>query len=234
VIDKDKLETKVDVAVDKSKKLINKHESGSNVMEKHLRSDVKVVKEEYRANISKPTEEIERNNTVDSNKFNFAILGTPIRSSASMQPYGAMISASLNTKFDGYQRNYANFRAQTAFYQRELLKIDRKSDLLKYRWEDESGVIPQTLDELKGILEQFKNEEQPRIDTVLDTLNDNLEETKSVISKIDDTLDFVPDVVSSFGKYSKLIKIGLAVFVGVVFLDFVVAFFVLLRMALGL
>ncbi len=234
VIDKDKLETKVDVAVDKSKKLINKHESSSNVMKKSLRSDVKVVKEEYRANISKPTDEIEKTNIVDSNKFNFAILGTPIRSSASMQPHGAMISAVFNTKFDGYQRNYANFRAQTAFYHRELFKIDRKFDLLKYRWEEEPGVIPQTLDELKGVLEQFRNEEQPRIDTVLDTLNENLEETKSVISKIDDTLGFVPDVVSSFNKYSKLIKIGLAIFVGVVFLDFVVAFFVLLRMALGL
>ena len=145
-----------------------------------------------------------------------------------------MISATFNTKFDGYQRNYTNFRAQTAFCHTELFKIERKCDLLKYRWEEEPGVIPQTLNELKEILEQFRNEEQPKIDTVLNTLNENLEETRSIISKIDDTLSFVPNMISSFGKYSKFIKIGLVVFVGVVFLDFVVAFFVLSRMALGL
>jgi len=234
IVNKNKFETKVDVAADMSKKLVNEHESDSNAIKRSLNSDVKVKKEEYRANIVKPVENIKRDNVVGLNKLNFAISGIPKHSMASMQPHGAMISATFNTKFDGYQRNYANFRAQTAFYQRELLKIDRKSDLLKYRWEEEPGVIPQTLDELKGILEQFRNEEQPRIDTVLDTLNENLEETKSVISKIDDTLGFVPDAVSLFNKYSKLIKIGVGVFVGVVFLDFVVAFFVLLRMALGL
>lgn len=208
--------------------------SGTNVRNRSIRSDIKINKEEYRANISKPVAGTEKRNIEALSQLNFAIAKKSKYSLGAIQPHGAMISAVFNTKFDGYQRNYANFRAQTAFYHRELFKIDRKFDLLKYRWEEEPGVIPQTLDELKGVLEQFRNEEQPRIDTVLDTLNENLEETKSVISKIDDTLGFVPDVVSSFNKYSKLIKIGLAVFVGVVFLDFVVAFFVLLRMALGL
>lgn len=234
LIDKDKLKLKADIAGDESKKSKYELESDSKNMKKTIHSDVKVDKEEYRVNISKPVAGIEKQNIEGVNQLDFALSSTPKHSMASMQPHGAMISASFNTKFDGYQRNYANFRAQTAFYHRELFKIDRKFDLLKYRWEEEPGVIPQTLDELKGILEQFRNEEQPRIDTVLDTLNENLEETRSAISKIDDTLDFVPDVVSSFNKYSKLIKIGLAVFVGVVFLDFVVAFFVLLRMALGL
>lgn len=207
--------------------------SAANVRKSSVRSDVKIDKEEYRANISKSVAGVEKRNIEALSQLNFSIAKKSKFSLGAIQPHGAMISAVFNTKFDGYQRNYANFRAQSTFYHRELFKIDRKFDLLKYRWEEEPGVIPQTLDELKGILEQFRNEEQPRIDTVLDTLNENLEETKSVISKIDDTLGFVPDVVSSFNKYSKLIKIGLAVFVGVVFLDFVVAFFVLLRMALG-
>jgi hypothetical protein len=68
VIDKNKFETKVDVAADKSKKLTNEHESGSNVVKRSLRSDVKVEKEEYRANIAKPVEKIERKNVVGSNK----------------------------------------------------------------------------------------------------------------------------------------------------------------------
>ena len=86
---------------------------------------------------------------------------------------------------------------------------------------------------MKGILVQFKNEEQPRIDTVLDTLNENLEESGAALSKINDTFGFVSDIVSCANKYSKVVMIGLAVFVGVVFLDFVIAFFVLLRWALG-
>ena len=232
-IDRDKFKQKVDIARDELKISEHKIKSSNNAMKKTIPDDIKVDQEAYRANIPKPVAGIGGDNQEKLNQSDLAVFNSPKRSMVSMQPHGAMISASLNTKFDGYQRNYANYRGQTSFYQRELFKINRRTDMLKYRWEEEPGVIPRTLDELKGILVQFKNEEQPRIDTVLDTLNENLEESGAALSKINDTFGFVSDIVSCANKYSKVVMIGLAVFVGVVFLDFVIAFFVLLRWALG-
>jgi len=43
-----------------------------------------------------------------------------------IQPHGVKVSAALNTKFEGYQRNYAFFRAKENFYDRELFKIGKK------------------------------------------------------------------------------------------------------------
>lgn len=96
---------------------------------------------------------------------------------AMMQPHGARISASLSTKFDGYQRNCDFLKAQKAFYHRQTLKLDRKYELLANKWIEEPGIVPKTLDELHGVLGTFRTEEQPRIDQFLDTLNTNIPQT---------------------------------------------------------
>ncbi len=90
---------------------------------------------------------------------------------SSMQPYGARISASLSTKFDGYQRNYDFMKAQKAFYARQSLKLDKAYDKMANKWVEVPGVIPGTLEELHGVLKRVKTEEQPRIDLLLDNLN---------------------------------------------------------------
>lgn len=132
---------------------------------------------------------------------------------ARIQPQGAKISAVLNTKLDGYQRNYACQRAKTNFYDRELFKIDRKIDKIKYRWEEKPGVIPEMLEELRKILVRVRSEEQPRIETVLDSI-------QGMISFID--------------KNSNMIKIGLGVVGAVIFLDLLFGLIVLLKMVLGI
>jgi hypothetical protein len=96
---------------------------------------------------------------------------------SSMQPYGARISASLSTKFDGYQRNYDFMKAQKAFYARQSLKLDRAYDKLANKWVEVPGVIPGTLEELHGVLKRVKTEEQPRIDLLLDNLNTQIPRT---------------------------------------------------------
>ncbi|WP_292462662.1 hypothetical protein [Methanolobus sp.] len=90
---------------------------------------------------------------------------------SSMQPHGARISASLSTKFDGYQRNYDSMKAQKAFYARQAQKLDKKYEKLANKWVEVPGVIPGTLEELHGVLNRVRTEEQPRIDILLDNLN---------------------------------------------------------------
>ncbi|MDP2218035.1 MAG: hypothetical protein Q8J68_12200 [Methanolobus sp.] len=90
---------------------------------------------------------------------------------SSMQPHGARISASLSTKFDGYQRNYDSMKAQKAFYARQAQKLDKKYEKLANKWVEVPGVIPGTLEELHEVLKRVRTEEQPRIDILLDNLN---------------------------------------------------------------
>ncbi|MDW7731236.1 MAG: hypothetical protein SCH66_02275 [Methanolobus sp.] len=101
-----------------------------------------------------------------------------------MQPHGARISASLSTKFDGYQRNYDLLKAQKAFYHRQTLKLDKRYELLSNEWVDEPGVVPKTLDELHGVLSNLRTEEQPRIDMFLDTLNTNIPQTLNELNGV--------------------------------------------------
>ena len=178
------------------------------------------------------------------------------------QPHAARISASLNTKYDGFQKNYEFLKAQTAFYERQLLKLDRSFELLTYRLEDEPGVIPQTLDEVHGVLEHLHSEEQPRIDAVLDTLNENLEgsketittlkenleeskeaistlkenleESKEAISKVNASLDSLQGSFSFFEKNSGMLRTGALVLGGLVVLNLFFGLIVLFRAALGI
>ena len=178
------------------------------------------------------------------------------------QPQAARISASLNTKFDGFQKNYEFLKAQTTFYERQLLKLDHRFELLNYRWEDEPGLIPQTLDEVHGVLEHLHSEEQPRVDVVLDTLNENLEGSKEAIStlkenleeskevlstlkenlegskeaisKVNDSLDSLQGSFSFFEKNSSMIKTGALVLGGLVVLNLFFGLIVLFRAALGI
>jgi len=96
---------------------------------------------------------------------------------SSMQPYGARISASLSTKFDGYQRNYDFMKAQKAFYARQSLELDKAYEKVANKWVEVPGVIPGTLEELHGVLKRVKTEEQPRIDLLLDNLNTQVPRT---------------------------------------------------------
>ncbi|SFM18015.1 hypothetical protein [Methanolobus profundi] len=168
---------------------------------------------------------------------NIARLATSIKapgnSMSMMQPYGAKISASLSTKFDGYQRNYDLMKAQKAFYFRQSLKMERKYELLSNKWEEVPGVIPQTLDELHGVLENIRTEEQPRIDLLLDNVNATLVEAQGTVEKANDTMDSVKNALSILDFDTKYLKLGGMVIGGLIVLDLFVGSIVLIRMALG-
>ena len=164
-------------------------------------------------------------------RVNMVLARRSQKSLATIQPQGVKVSAALNTKFEGYQRNYASFRAKENFYDRELLKIGKKVDKIKYRWEDKPGVIPQTLGEFKAILERVRAQEQPRIETTLDLVNSNLEVSRETLSGFNSTLDSVKGITYFINKNSTLILIGLGIFGAVIFLDLLLALIVLVKMA---
>ncbi|WP_340818773.1 hypothetical protein [Methanolobus sp. WCC4] len=170
---------------------------------------------------------------------NIARLATSVRkgtatSMSMMQPYGAKISASLSTKFDGYQRNYDLMKAQKAFYFRQTLKMEKKYELLANKWVEEPGIIPKTLDELHGVLHNVRTEEQPRIDQVLDNVNATLEEAQGTVEKANETMDSVKNALSILDFDTKYLKIGGMVIGGLVVLNLFFGLLVLIRMTLGL
>ncbi|WP_406659591.1 hypothetical protein V7O66_06995 [Methanolobus sp. ZRKC3] len=162
-----------------------------------------------------------------------AIDKMPKYSTMTMQPHGAKVSASLNTKFDGYQRSYDLMNAQKAFYFKKGLRLERKYEKLANRWEEVPGIIPKTLDELHGVLKNVRTEEQPRIDLVLDNLNANLEESKETLSKANDTMDSINSALSILNFDTKYLKLGAMVLGGLVVLNLFFGLIVLIRMSLG-
>jgi hypothetical protein len=163
-----------------------------------------------------------------------SIKKSPGNSMSMMQPYGAKISASLSTKFDGYQRNYDLMKAQKAFYFRQSIKMEKKYELLSNKWEEVPGVIPKTLGELHGVLENVRAEEQPRIDLLLDNVNATLEEAQGTVEKANDTMDSVKNALSILDFDTKYLKLGGMVVGGLVVLNLLVGLIVLTRMAFGL
>ncbi|WP_342305646.1 hypothetical protein [Methanolobus sp. ZRKC5] len=162
-----------------------------------------------------------------------AVSKSPGHAMSAMQPHGAKISAALSTKFDGYQRNYDLMKAQKAFYFRQSLKMEKKYELLSNRWVEEPGLIPKTLDELHGVLENVRTEEQPRIDLLLDNFNTTLVEAKGTVEKANDTMDSVKNALLILDFDTKYLKMGGMVIGGLVVLNLLVGLIVLIRMALG-
>ncbi len=170
---------------------------------------------------------------IDMARMATAVNKSPGYAMSAMQPHGAKISAALSTKFDGYQRNYDLMKAQKAFYFRQSMKMERKYELLSNQWIEEPGSIPKTLDELHGVLENVRTEEQPRIDLLLDNVNAIMVETKGTIEKANDTLDSVKNALSILDFDTKYLKMGGVIIGGLIVLDLFVGFIVLIRMALG-
>ncbi|MDG6243683.1 MAG: hypothetical protein QCH31_04725 [Methanolobus sp.] len=162
-----------------------------------------------------------------------AVSKSPGHQMSAMQPYGAKISASLSTKFDGYQRNYDLLKAQKAFYFRQSLKLEKKYELLANKWVEEPGIVPKTLDELHGVLKNVRTEEQPRIDLLLDNVNETLEEAKGTVEKANETMDSVKNALSILDFDTRYLKLGAMIVGGLVVLNLFVGLIVLVRMALG-
>ena len=158
----------------------------------------------------------------------------PRFSAIAMQPAGFKISSTLNSKFDGYQRNYAMADAKVNFYNRELALVGKKINRIKFKNVDVPGVIPKTLDEVHQTIERFRTEEQPRIETILDSVNDNLTESKEALANAKDLIGSLQGPFEFMSKNAGMIKIGATVFGGIIFLNLFMGLIVLTRAAFGI
>lgn len=174
-----------------------------------------------------------------STEANISDIRNSLRSSGKLslekaQPAGARVSASIATKFDGYQRNFDHILAQRSLYERQLHKLEKEELMLTHVWKDKPGIIPQTLDEAHGVLESLHRDQQPRINTVLDNLNDNLKESKETFSKANDTMDSVQKSLSIFDFNTTWLKYGVMAIGGLVVLNLLMGLIVLTRTAFGI
>lgn len=202
-------------------------------IDREISRDMAVEEREMRTAAATYTPEIAKPSMEAISSMKRAVAKGPKYSMMSMQPHGAIISASLSTKFDGYQRNYDLLKAQKTFYYRQSLKLERKYELLSNKWVEEPGIIPKTLDELHGVLKNVRTEEQPRIDQLLDNLNANLTESQETLSKANDTMDSIQNALSFMDMDTGKIKMGAMVIGGLIVLNLFVGLIVLIRMALG-
>ena len=87
----------------------------------------------------------------------------------------------------------------------EIKKIDKEIHGILY---NEPGVLPTTIYNTKEILERFNTIEQPKIETTLDSINDNLIESKKAINNVNATFE---RVIGFVDKHNLLFKISLGV-----------------------
>ena len=152
----------------------------------------------------------------------------PNFSKATMQPnIMKMMSGFTESKYYAYSNKYSFQKAIIKQNEIDISKVKLKIDGIKYKTVEVPGVIPTTLSEIKEILERFNSEEQPRIEDILDSVNDNLVESKEVIKKVNSVLGWISDFTN---KHKLLVKIASGVALGAVALTLVLIPILLIRL----
>jgi len=166
--------------------------------------------------------EIETSGIIDSvrsGSFRSRALDDPIGSSSSIPSVTAvhMRSAifratkelsSTRGKYFVMNSRYEGFKAYQNLHFRQIGKMQKEIDRIKYTWIDEPGVIPRTLAKVEESIARFNSEEQPRIEKILDSVNGNLVESQGILAKINSTIGRILGLVN---RHSLLVKIGLVI-----------------------
>lgn len=147
---------------------------------------------------------------------------------ASRQPDSLkMATCLINSKYHAYNSGYSLQKAVINKDERDIAKVKHKIDKIKYKVVEEPGVIPRTLANFEDILKRFNTEEQPRIEAILDSANDNLTESKNLINKANTTFEKVSDFT---GNHKLLVKMALGVVGGAVVMTLVLIPIALIRL----
>jgi uncharacterized protein YoxC len=110
-------------------------------------------------------------------------------------------------KYFTLNSRYEAFKAYQNLHFREINKIRKEIDRIKFVYVDEPGVIPRTLAKVEDSIARFNIEEQPRIEKILDSINGNLIEGQGILGKINSTFGRILGLVD---RHTLLVKIGLA------------------------
>ena len=156
-------------------------------------------------------------------------------STIAAQPMAASVATALKQNtVSAYLDNYHRIEGRVRYYVRERFKIEKAIYRMKWVAVEEPGVIPKTLEEIRGILERLRTEAQPRVEVLLDNVSATVLETKEVLTNVNTSLESVQGAFAFLNQYSLYIKIGLAVAGGLTLLIMLFGSIALFRAALGI
>lgn len=156
-------------------------------------------------------------------------------STIAAQPMAASVATVLKQNtVSAYLDNYNMIEGRVRYYMRERFKIEKAIYRIKWVAVEEPGVIPKTLEEIRGILERLRTEAQPRVEVLLDNVSATVLETKDVLANVNTSLESVQGAFAFLDQYSLYIKIGLAVAAGLTLGIMLMGFIALLRVAFGI
>jgi hypothetical protein len=155
-------------------------------------------------------------------------------SSITTQPLAATVSTALkDNAVHAYMDTYLDVRGRVKLFQREKLKLEKSIFRIKFVAVEEPGVIPKTLEEVRQTIDHLNTETQPRIDTVLTSVDGTVVELTSVLGSVNGVLGSIQGALN-FVANSIMVKIGLAVAGGLILLILLLGTIVLFRLAIGI
>jgi len=96
-----------------------------------------------------------------------------------VQPMSDKIGSRIkNTDVAAYLGSYNSITGRIRFFERERLKIEKAIERIRWVKIEEPGVIPKTLEEIHLSIQRFRTEEQPRIEKIMDNINESIEKTR--------------------------------------------------------
>jgi len=154
-------------------------------------------------------------------------------STIAMQPMAASVATELNQNaVSAYMENYHAVQGRLRYYLREKLKVEKAIYRIKWVPVDEPGVIHRILEETRGTIARFRAESQPRMETLLDSVNATVAESRTVLEQINQSMEKSGGILDFLDRHGTLIKIGLGVFGGLTLFTMVMVLIVLIRLAL--
>lgn len=155
-------------------------------------------------------------------------------STIAAQPMAASIATTLNQNVvASFQNNLQTVKGRIDFYRREKLKLEKQIHNIVWIPEDEPGVIPVTLEEIRKMIARFHSEAQPRMEVILDSVNSAVLEATNVLTRFQASLAKIQEGLDFLSRHSSILKIGLAVTGGLIVLILLMSLIVLFRAAFG-
>ncbi len=151
------------------------------------------------------------------------------------RPAGETLGSVIKTpEVNAYLGSYNTVIGRIRYLERERLKIEKAAYRIKWVNTEEPGVIPKTLDEVERTINRFRIEEQPRIEIILDSVNDTILESKMLLENVNESLDKSQGWLDFLTAYRTPILILCAISGALVFAIMIVLLVVLVKLAIAI
>ncbi|WFN34550.1 hypothetical protein L1S32_00055 [Methanogenium sp. S4BF] len=149
------------------------------------------------------------------------------------RPVGETLGSVIKTpEVNAYLGGYNTVIGRIRYLERERLKIEKAAYRIKWVKIEEPGVIPKTLDEVERTINRFRTEEQPRIEIILDSMNETILESKALLENVNESLDKSQGWLDFLASYRTPILILCAISSAVVFAIMIALLVVLVKLAI--